>query len=80
NTFSESSANVTTGMRWSTMARARIDRAPESIRGMLIREIESWARREGLEEIDERTLRSIKREWQSRGIFHLDPSDPRHDL
>ncbi|NCF34833.1 MAG: universal stress protein [Gammaproteobacteria bacterium] len=80
NTFSESSANVTTGMRWSTMARVRIDRAPESIRGMLIREIESWARREGLEEIDERTLRSIKREWQSRGIFHLDPSDPRHDL
>ena len=76
--FSASSADVTTAMRWTKTARGRIGRAPESVRGMLIREIEAWAGREGIEEIDDRTLRSIKREWQQLGVFHLDPGDPRH--
>ncbi len=78
--FSDSSADVTTSMRWTETARSRIERAPESVRGMLIREIESWAGREGLDEIDDRCLRLIKREWQSLGVFHLDPGDPRHGL
>jgi hypothetical protein len=46
---------------------------------MLIREIETWTRREGLPEVDERAVRAIKREWQARGVFHLEPGDPRGD-
>ena len=35
--FSAGSESVTTEMRWTEQARARIERAPESVRGMLIR-------------------------------------------
>ena len=77
--FREGSDSVETELPWSEGARARIERAPDSVRGMLIREIETWTRREGLPEVDERAVRAIKREWQARGVFHLEPGDPRGD-
>ena len=75
--FKEGSDTVDVGLPWNAAAYARIERAPDSVRGMLIREIEGWARREGLAQVDERAVRAIKREWQARGIFHLEPGDPR---
>ena len=77
--FKEGSDSVEVNLPWDPAAYARIERAPDSVRGMLIREIEGWARREGLREVDERAVRAIKREWQARGIFHLEPGDPRGD-
>ena len=68
-----------TSIPWTANARSRIERAPDSVRGMLIREIETWAQREGLEQVDQRAVRAIKREWRSRGVFHLEPGDPRGD-
>jgi hypothetical protein len=78
-TFKQGSEDVATSMPWSANARARIERAPESVRGMLVREIETWVLRQGLTEVDERAVRNIKREWQARGVFHLEPGDPRGD-
>ena len=75
--FKQGSEVVETSLPWTADARARIERAPDSVRGMLIREIETWAQREGLKEVDQRAVRAIKREWQARGVFHLEPGDPR---
>ena len=77
--FKQGSEAVETSLLWTADARARIERAPESVRGMLVREIETWALREGLAQVDQRAVRAIKREWQSRGVFHLEPGDPRSD-
>ena len=78
--FKSGSSGVETRMPWAAKARARLERAPEVVRGMLVKEIEGWAQRQGLEEVDERAVRAIKREWQARGVFHLDPDDPRSDV
>ena len=77
--FKNGSRSVATTMSWEADARARIERAPNAVRGMLIKEIETWARRHGIAEVDERAVRAIKREWQARGVFHLEPGDPRGD-
>ena len=79
NVFKEGSEAVETSIPWSAKARARIERAPDSVRGMLVREIETWARLQGLAEVDQRAVRAIKREWKTRGVFHLEPGDPRGD-
>ena len=78
--FKSGSRGVETRMPWAARPRARIERAPEAVRGMLIKEIEGWAQRQGLAKVDERAVRAIKREWQARGVFHLDPDDPRSDV
>jgi nucleotide-binding universal stress UspA family protein len=77
--FENGSRSAVTGMSWTGNARERMERAPEVVRGMLIKEIEGWARRNGLEEVDEGAVEAVKREWQAGGVFHLDPGDPRHD-
>lgn len=80
NVFENGSRSVATGMPWNVNARERMERAPEIVRGMLIKEIEGWARRNGLDEVDEGAVEAVKREWQAGGVFHLDPEDRRHEL
>jgi hypothetical protein len=77
--FENGSRSVETGMPWAENARARMERAPEAVRGMLVKEIEGWAQRNGLAEVDESVVDAVKREWQASGVFHLDPGDPRRD-
>jgi hypothetical protein len=75
--FKQGSQSVETSMPWTQAAHDRIVRAPDSVRGMLQQEIEGWAKNHGLDEVDERAVRAIKREWQEKGVFHLEPGDPR---
>jgi len=77
-TFREGSAEVAETLPWDAAARARIERAPPLVRGMLIREIEGWAGRHDLECIDEQTVARVVAEWQESGLFHLAPDDPRN--
>lgn len=77
--FTSGSASAKESMPWSNEARAGIARAPEMVRGMLIREIEAWAKRQGLGSVDISAVSDVKREWAERGVFHLDPEDPRSD-
>ncbi|MFZ2651037.1 MAG: PCP reductase family protein, partial [Burkholderiaceae bacterium] len=77
--FENGSRSIDTAMPWAADARARIERAPEVVRGMLVREIEAWAQRHARAEVDEDAVRAVKREWRARGVFHLDPEDPRRD-
>ena len=48
------------------------------VRGMLAREIEGWAKRNHMEQVDSTAVEAVKAEWQQRGVFHLDPEDPRN--
>ncbi|MCU7884908.1 MAG: universal stress protein [Candidatus Thiodiazotropha sp. (ex Lucinoma annulata)] len=76
-TIKNGSAVVETAMQWSDEARLRLQKVPDFVRGMLIREIEGWAAREGKSSIELDALDAVKAAWQQRGVFHLDPSDPR---
>ena len=49
------------------------------VRGMLIKEIEGWAQRQDMERVNEAAVAAVKAEWQERGVFHLDPDDPRNE-
>lgn len=75
--FKTGAAAFSETMAWDTDARTRIDRAPEIVRGMLVKEIEGWARRSGHTRVTSDAVDAVKAAWQQRGVFHLDPSDPR---
>ncbi|OFW43249.1 MAG: universal stress protein UspA [Acidobacteria bacterium RIFCSPLOWO2_12_FULL_60_22] len=77
NVFQAGSAKTSESMPWEPAARERIERAPDIVRGMLVREIEGWARRNGKERVTGEAVDAAKRLWQERGMFHLDPDDPR---
>ena len=76
-TFKAGSEKITTEMAWDEGALARLDKVPDSIRGMLIREMESWARREKCSRIDNAVVNAVKKIWMQKGYFHLEPGDPR---
>lgn len=76
-TFKSGSANTTETLPWETKARESIQRAPDMVRGMLIKEIESWALRNDLPGVTETAVEAVKTTWQQRGYFHLAPDDPR---
>ena len=77
-TFQSGSAAVSETMPWDTTSRELIERAPDMVRGMLVKEIESWARRNQLKRVTDTTVKTVKAEWQQKGFFHLSPDDPRY--
>ncbi len=77
-TFKQGSSQVNESMPWDETARERIARAPDMVRGMLVQEIEGWARREGHERVDTQAVNAVKQVWTERGVFHLDPNDSRN--
>jgi len=79
-TFKSGSNNVSETMLWAKDARDSLSRAPDMVRGMLIKEVEKWAQHNKLQHIDLATVNTVKQEWQSKGYFHLDPHDPRSGL
>jgi nucleotide-binding universal stress UspA family protein len=76
--FAASAESVEETLPWSDEARARIARAPEMVRGMLIKEIDGWAERNHLTRVDASAVEAVKAEWQQGGAFHLDPADVRN--
>ncbi|MBI1887603.1 MAG: universal stress protein [Nitrosomonadales bacterium] len=79
-TFKSGSANAGETMLWDKDARDSLSRAPDMVRGMLIKEVEKWAQHNKLQHIDLATVNTVKQQWQSKGYFHLDPQDPRSGL
>jgi len=76
--FKSGSESVVEIMPWDDEARARIQRAPDMVRGMLVQEIEGWAHLKGLERVTLEAVDAVKKSWQEQGVFHLDPNDPRN--
>lgn len=77
-TFRKGSAKVQESLDWQQAARDKIAKAPEMIRGMLIQEIETWAKQNNQQEVTAVTVDQIKHKWSKNGQFHLDPDDPRN--
>ncbi|MEN8108994.1 MAG: universal stress protein [Pseudomonadota bacterium] len=77
-TFEAGAKQAEATMPWEPDARARIARAPEMVRGMLASEIEGWAKRHNMDQVNSIAVDAVKAEWQQRGVFHLDPNDPRN--
>jgi len=77
-TFQSGSEQHRETMPWETAARERIDKAPDMVRGMLIKEIEDWSQRNGLQKVTEESVNAVKAIWMERGVFHLDPGDSRN--
>ena len=76
--FRSGSTKVNETMEWDDDAREGISRAPDMVRGMLISEIEGWAQRNNMESVTLTAVDTVKGEWAQRGVFHLDPDDPRN--
>ena len=76
--FAAGAERVEETLPWSDEARERIARAPEMVRGMLIKEIEGWVERNHLTRVDPAAVAAVKAEWQQGGVFHLDPDDARN--
>ncbi len=76
-TFKAGSQAAEETMPWEPEARERIARAPDMVRGMLIREIEGSCQREGLSTVNGQAVDAVKQAWADRGVFHLDPEDSR---
>ncbi len=77
-TFQSGSEQHRETMPWETAARERIDKAPDMVRGMLIKEIEDWSQRNGLQRVTEESVNAVKAIWMERGVFHLNPDDSRN--
>lgn len=76
-TFRAGSTEIVESMPWDDDARNSLSRAPDMVRGALVREVENWAKQRELPRIDFATVRAVKEMWQTTGQFHLDPHDPR---
>ncbi|MGC2049664.1 MAG: universal stress protein [Gallionella sp.] len=76
-TFKSGSSSVSETMPWDEDARDGLSRAPDMVRGMLIKEVENWAQHNNRSHIDLATVSTVKQEWQSKGYFHMNPQDPR---
>ena len=76
-TFKSGSSSVSEAMPWDEDARDSLSRAPDMVRGMLIKEVENWAQHNNCSHIDLATVNTVKQEWQTKGYFHMDPQDPR---
>lgn len=77
-TFKSGSGNVTETLPWDEDARESLSRAPDMVRGMLVKEVENWARHHNCSRINLAAVNAVKQEWQSRGYFHMTPDDPRN--
>lgn len=77
-TFKAGAETQTETLAWDSAARERIQRAPDMVRGMLIKEIEGWALRNSMSVVTEQAVDAVKTTWANRGVFHLDPTDPRN--
>jgi len=77
-TFQKGSDKVEPTMAWQATAEQAIANAPGMVKGMLIQEIESFAKKHDHAEVSIEIVEQVKDQWRESGHFHLDPSDPRN--
>ena len=70
--WSEGSTKQGMKMTWSETAQAKIDRIPDFVRGMVIKEVERRATDLGLSEITPQAIAKASTNWASSGVFHSD--------
>ncbi len=68
--WSQGAEPFTTAMAWTEQAQAAIDRAPDFVRGMVIKAIEAYAKDVDAAEITPEIMDAAKRFWDESGRFH----------
>jgi hypothetical protein len=68
------SEQVMRSMVWEAGAYELIAGAPAVVRGMIVREIEAGAEREGLVEVTTEYVEAARAEWRKTGTFHVAPT------
>lgn len=59
-------------MPWDNQAAAAIDKIPEFVRGMVIKEIEKCATEHNLAQVDLKVLKKAQNIWADKGEFHTE--------
>ncbi len=65
---------VTRSMLWDSGAYELIAGAPALVRGMIVREIEAGAKRDGLMEVTIEYVEAARAQWHETGNFHVVPT------
>jgi hypothetical protein len=78
--FAAGSKEAVETLPWDDNARSRIAKAPLLVRGMLQKEIEGWAERNNMPRVTKAAVEAVRQQWTKRGVFHLDPDDPRNSM
>ena len=73
--WQQHSEKVTRTMVWEAGAYELISAAPPVVRGMVVREIEAGAGREGLSEVTTSYVESARVRWRETGMFHVAPTE-----
>ncbi|MBI5344942.1 MAG: PCP reductase family protein [Deltaproteobacteria bacterium] len=68
--WAEGSAKVTRRLPWAKDAEEKIERIPSSVRGMVIKEVETLAERSGKEEVTLEVMEEAKKRWEGTKEFH----------
>lgn len=75
--WAEGSSKQEMTMTWSASALTKIERIPDFVRGMVIREVERCARDHGAKEITLERITKASNSWASNGSFHFETNpDP----
>jgi nucleotide-binding universal stress UspA family protein len=71
----EHSEKVTRELIWDADAYNMIANAPPMVRGMIVREIEAGAQRDGLASVTSTYVEAARRSWRESGAFHVAPTE-----
>ena len=77
-TFTQGSGDINETLPWDDDARQRLIKAPDMVRGMLVKEIETWVKEQGNTHVDHAAVEVAKQRWETEGIFHMGADDPRN--
>lgn len=77
-TFAQGSGEVGESLPWDEDARQRLAKAPDMVRGMLVKEIESWVKTQGKDCVDHAAVEAAKQRWERQGVFHMAADDPQN--
>lgn len=59
-------------LHWDSPARQKLERIPESVRGMVMLEVERCAKAQGFDRVTPETFTAASRTWAAHGNFHSD--------
>ncbi|MEE9280599.1 MAG: universal stress protein [Myxococcota bacterium] len=68
------SQQVVRELVWDADAWALVKRAPPVVRGMIVREVEAGARRDGLDGVTKACFEQARSSWGETGEFHVAPT------
>ena len=73
--WGEGSKNIAQELDWNDDAKEKINKIPEVVRGMVIKEVENEAKRAGVTTVSQEILSKVREKWSNSMEFHSDLQD-----